>query len=256
MSQTGALDALGNPVIDLPLDIGDGPFMMAPPDPGAPRALQASVEEQFRRTEPFQDNWLTNNQVLGPSSQISLGRFHVSDSIRPGEFRRVHQTYTHRPSPDLDASGTFEIWFTGAGEAIVRQGANATVSASGALGNAMLALDDGALIPHPTMYAASTTFKIRLRMPGYEPVAGVTVAPEPGNVDARTSYGRRLLGANKITEFSFGNSSRERKVIDIPYPVGRSIPVIFDIVNLYPAHICIVDFFVDVMINRTSQNQR
>ena len=254
MAQTDDLNALGNPVIDLPEDIGDGPFVSAPPDPDAMTARPASIDEQHRQTEPFQDNWITDNPVLGPSSHISLGRFHVSDSIQPGAFRRVHQTFTHRPSRDLDAGGTFEIRFTGASQAIIRQSLHATVDAQGALGAALMALDDGALIPYPTMYAQSTTFKIRLRMPGYEPGPGGVIAPEARCIDAKSVSGRRLLSANRIEEFSFGNSARERKVIDISYPVGRSIPVIFDIVNLYPAHICIVDFFVDVFINRSTQS--
>lgn len=255
MEHTDELNSFGNPIIDLPDDIGDGPFWSAPPEAGVIGARPASTTDLLNRREPFQDNWMTDNAVLGPSERISIGRFHVSDSIQPGAFRRVNQTFTHVPSRDLNATGTFEIQFTGAGQAIVRQATHATQSASGALANALLALDDGALIPYPTMYAQSTTFKIRLRMPGYEPGGGGVQIPDPYCFDPASEHGQRLLTANRIEEFTFGNSARERKTIPINYDVGRSIPVAFDIVNLYESHICIVDFFVDVYINRTAQNE-
>ena len=102
MAELDDLDTRGIPVIDLPEDIGDGPFMSAPADPNVARATQAATSEVFHRDAPFQDNILTDNVLLGPSSHISLGIFHVSDTIQPGQFRRVHQTFTHRPSRDLD----------------------------------------------------------------------------------------------------------------------------------------------------------
>ena len=254
MAETDDLTAWGTPVLDLPLDEGDGPFLSAPGDPNATRARPATSTETFRRTEPFQDNIMTDNALLGPSSHISIGRFHVSDTLRPDSFRRVHQTFTHRPSPDLN--GTFEIRFTGAGQAILRQRTHALASGAGALANAALALDDGALIPSPTLYAESTTFQIRMRVPGYEPSRfGGIQTPDPNCFDGNSEYGRRLLSANRIEEFHFGNSARERKVIALPYPVGQSIPVVFDIVNRNPTHNIIVDFFVDVLINRQAQNE-
>lgn len=145
---------------------------------------------------------------------------------------------------------------TSSGESIRFTAGQSIISYAGALANAFLALDDGALIPYPTMHAQSTTFSIRLRMPGYEPMPGEVSTPDAQCLDAGSDYGRRVLSANRIENFTFGNSARERKVIEIPYPVGRLIPIIFDIVNLYPAHIAIVDFFVEVLINRTSQNER
>lgn len=248
MAEVGGLDTLGLPAIDLPLDAGDGPFWASPPDPNAPRAAFAETNEVFRRTGPFEDNFVTDSPLLGTASRISIGRFHVSDTIKPEQFRRVHQTFTNPVGSNLD--GTFEIQFTGAGQAVVRQGAHALASGQGALANALLALDDGALLPSPTMYAQSTTFQIRLRMPGYEPGQGGIEAPDPRCFSATSALGRRLLRANALEVFTFGNRSGESRVIAIPYPVGRAIPVIFDIVNLYPAHSAIVDFYVEVFVRR------
>lgn len=255
MPSTDELTPWGTPTIDLPEDMGDGPFFTGPADSNAIGARPAASSERFRRTEPFSDNIMTDNALLGPSSHITVGLFHVSDMLRPNSFRRVIQSFTHRPSPDLN--GTFEIRFTGAGEAIIRQHAHALASGVGALANAALALDDGALIPTPTLYAHSTTFQIRLRMPGYEPsrFGGIQV-PDPNCFDGTSEVGRRVVSANRIEEFSFGNSPRERKVIPVPYPVGQSIPVVFDIVNHNPTHNIIVDFYVEVLIDRTAQNQQ
>ena len=252
MATTDDLNMLGNPVIDLPTDIGDGQYS---PSPSSLGAMPAAGNETFRRNEPFKDNLLTDNPLQGPSSHISIGRFHISDMLRPNSFRRVHQSFTHRPSPDLN--GTFVIRFSGAGIAILRQKSHALVGGVGALANAALALDDGALIPTPTLYAQSTTFSIRLRMPGYEPsnMSGV-VTPDPNCFDNHSNFGRRLLSANRIEEFTFGNSAGEHKVIPIPYPVGQSIPVAFDIVNHIPTHNIIVDFFVEIFIDRSEQNRR
>lgn len=252
MAQTDALNALREPVLDLPLDLGDGPFLTAPADPDTLRARPASTQEYFRRTEPFEDNTLTGDSLFArPASHITIGRFHVSDMLRPNSFRRVYQTFSYRPSPDLE--GTFEIRFTGAGRAITRQNAHARVDGAGALANAALALDDGALFPYPTLPAQATTFQIRLRVPGYEPNRyGGVIPPDIRCLDASSEYGRQTLRANTIVEFDFGNSGREWQMFPVPYPAGLSIPVIFDIVNQNPIHQIIVDFFVDVLIDRSA----
>ena len=251
MAQEDGLNILRQPAIDLPEDIGDGPFWTTSPDPNAPRPRFADTETFFKREEPFEDNIMTDNPVMGPSERIALGVFHVSDTLRPNSFRRVHQTFTHRPSEDLPANVTFQIEFTGAGQAIVRQGLHATAELpAGALSAALGALDDGALLPAPTMYAQSTSFEIRLRMPGYEPTRQGVQTPDWRCFDTNSDFGRQLLSANSIETFTFGNSGRERKIFPINYPVGRSIPVIFDVVNHMPTHRAIVDIIVKVLAVR------
>lgn len=257
MAQTDELDVFGDPIIDLPEDIGDGwnGQYLTMPNSKLVDGRSAAISSRHDQRQPFRDTLMTDNWAMGPSTFISLGRPHVSDSIRPRQFRRVHQIFRHMPSRDLDETGTFAIRFWGAGIAVARQQTHALVSGSGAFANAMLALDDGALIPYPTQYAAATTFTIRLRMPGYEPQPGNIVAPASGCFDHNSGYAKSILRANSIEEFTFGNRISEMKQIEIPYPAGRSIPVTFDIVNDGPAAI-LVDFFVEILINRTEQNNR
>ncbi|WP_249740653.1 hypothetical protein [Agrobacterium rubi] len=101
MPQLDNLDVFGRPAIDLPTDLGDGPFFSAPPSKVAKTPTFAETEELFRRTEPFEDNSMTNMPVFGRSSHIMIGRFHVSDTLSPNTFRRVYQTVSYQPTADL-----------------------------------------------------------------------------------------------------------------------------------------------------------
>ena len=284
MPQVDGLDAFGRPVIDLPTDFGDGPFFIASPSKVANTPKFAETEELFRRTEPFEDNSMTNMPVFGRSSHIMIGRFHVSDTLSPNTFRRVYQTVSYQPTADLE--GNFEIRFTGAGKAIGRELSDALVptlqsksiaskpfrgngpssgasgnlvpkplEGKGALSDAMDALEAGKMLFQPTMPAQSTTYQIRLRMPGYEPKGSYTTqSVEPRCILASSDEGRRLLSQNEIAVFSFGNSNGERKVFPITYPVGRSIPIVFDIISHVPMFAITVDLLVEVLIDRTKQN--
>lgn len=262
MPATEKLDVFGVPVLDLPSDLGDGPFLSAPSSSVANNPVMASSNELFRRTEPFEDNFMTNMPVLGRSSHIMIGRFHVSDTIKSRSFRRVYQTFAYQPSPDLE--GTFEIRFSGAGIATYREAVQAAEGnflpnnlekVPGAFANAMESLDGMKELSQPTLPARATTYQIRLRMPGYEPGnSGQNKTVDPLCILATSEQGRRLLSQNAIEVFSFGNHIGERKVFPITYPVGRSIPVIFDIVNHVPGFSISVDLLVEVLINRTKQN--
>ncbi|MDQ0458081.1 hypothetical protein [Rhizobium paknamense] len=258
MPQTEKLNALGIPVINLPEDIGDGPFLSPSGNGKAEGPKMAESEELFRRTEPFKDNFLTDMPVLGRSSHIMIGRFHVSDTLKPQSFRRVYQTFSYQESADL--KGTFEIRFTGAGIAIFRESMDALAGnvgpkAKGAFADAMDTLEAGKLVAQPTLPSQATTYEIRLRMPGYEPDgSGRTLPVDPRCVLATSEEGQRLLKQNSIETFSFGNHANERRVFPITYPVGRSIPVIFDIINRSSGFSINVDLIVEVLIDRSKQN--
>lgn len=258
MPQIDKLDIFGRPVIDLPEDFGDGPFISSLSN-NEYGAKFAESNELLRRTEPFEDNFLTNMPVLGRSSHIMIGRFHVSDTLKSNSFRRVHQTFSYQPSPDL--RGTFEIRFTGAGNAIARELGDALASsaapqAPGAFAEAIESLEGAKLLAQPTLPAQSTTYEIRLRMPGYEPDGNGQVRKvDPRCILATSEEGKRLLNQNSIETFSLGNNSGERRVFPITYPVGKSIPVIFDIINHVPGFSITVDLMVEVLVDRRKQNE-
>jgi len=258
MGTNDQIDILGNPVLSLPEDPGDPGGFMRTVEPGDLGGARPATIGRGQMTEqPWEDNILTDNWALGPSDRITLGSFHVGDTLRPRTFRRVSQTFTHRPSPDLNETGTFEIHFQGASEAIIRQSTHAMAgpgqaagSGANALMQGLMALDDGALLPTPTLYAAASHVEVRLRMPGYE-----MDQAHPVCFQTHTIMGRPLHSAGEIETFTMGNSARELRVIPITYHVGRSIPLTFDIVNHNPTHSVIVDFWVRVYINRTAQNE-
>lgn len=258
MPKTEKLNVFNEPVIQLPKDFGDGPFLSAGEGSKTESAKFADTNELFRRNEPFEETFLTDLPVFGRSSHIMIGRFHVSDTLKPRSFRRVYQTFSYKPSADLE--GNFEIRFTGAGVAIFRESIDALAGnvgpkASGAFSDAMDSLEAGKLVAQPTLPSQATTYEIRLRLPGYEPdSSGLTKSPDPRCILATSEEGQRLLNQNSIETFSFGNHSNERRVFPITYPVGRSIPVIFDIINHSKGFSINVDLMVEVLIDRTKQN--
>lgn len=257
MATVDGLDALRFPEIALPEDIGDGPFFINAPDPTLDRPAMADTETLFRREDPFEETWLTDMPIFGKSDFISMGRLYINDIIPPKSFRRVNQHFRNEQSATL--SGTPTIVFQGGSIAIIEEGLGALApNAEGALGRAQGALDAAGMLVRPTLPAASAGYYIRLRLPGFEPTGSSMTQPplEVLCIDPRTPSARRLLSANTIDEFYFGNSGGDKKVYQIDYPVGRSVPLIFDIVNRNPTHNIIVDFTVSVLIDRREANEQ
>lgn len=255
MATLDGLDALSIPQLALPEDIGDGPFWTAMPDPNLDKAARAETETLFRREEPFEETWLTDMPVFGKSDFISMGRLYISDVIPPMSFRRVHQHFTNEQSIRL--SGTPVIAFQGGSIAIIEEGINALApEADGTIGTALDALEVVGSLVRPTQSARLSSYTIRLRMPGYEPIGSHTTIP-PLDVmclDPRTPSARRLAAANTVEKFDFRNSAGDQKVFKIDYPVGRSIPLILDIVNEKKRDSVVVDFTVAVLIDRRAAN--
>lgn len=255
MGTEGGLDALGNPLIDLPMDQGDGPFATATPPRDATRPALANASDRFRRSEPFEDNFLTRT-----SNKIAAGICYVGDTIPPNSFRRVHQHFSLRTMASLQGQPVIRFW--GDPWAIIEEGTN--MLAPGPQGNlaiqrAMDTLDGVQELTRPTLSLQTSFYQIRFRMPGYE-----TVGPNgfnrivgeadlgclPGVGNGLPMPGVSPVPSNEIVEFPFSNSGSSLREFEVNYSVGDSIPIIFDIVNHNPTHAIQVAFSVWVLIRR------
>lgn len=254
MTTVDGLDVLRVPLIALPEDMGDGPFWMNRPDPNQERPVFAKL---FRREEPFEETWLTDMPIFGKSDFISMGRLYINDVIHPNSFRRVNQHFRNEQSENL--SGTPIIVFQGGSIAIIEEGLHALApKTGGAMGAAQDALNAADMLVRPALSARNSSYNVRIRLPGFQPIGAVTTK-SPAEVlciDPRTPSARRMMSANTIDTFRMGNGSGDQKVYVIDYPVGRSIPLIFDIVNIHPTHSVVVDFTVAVLIDRRETNAR
>ncbi|MFY1712524.1 hypothetical protein [Tritonibacter mobilis] len=269
------LDVFGAPVIALPSDLGDGPFASALPDPNAPRPAISPVDERFRRTEPFEDNILTDNPLLGPSRRIAVGRIYVSDTIPAESFRRVVQHFSLRSVASL--GGFPVIVFQGSPLAVIEEGLGMiapkpdTPQVSGgrapapspppdgppsALERAFETLDGLNEIVRPTMSIQTSSYNIRFRRPGFEPHNALgTVAPASiMTFDPTQPSNEGMQAANTIDEFFFSNSGGTRREFEFNYAVGDNIPLIFDIVNHNPIYAVQAAFSVTVLVDRSGGN--
>lgn len=276
MKTTDKLDYAHQPEIDLPVDAGDGPFISELSGENGPAAQMASVDSVFRRGQPFRENWLTDLPVIGKSNLISIGYFRVSDKIGPNSFRRVFQNFRNEQSERL--SGPIVIMFRGGGTAIIEEGlatvvpepktievprpsypirknargrSQATSQGGKSLKDAMERLDQFQAWATPTLPAQTSFFYINFRLPGYEPNSGITLSP--GDVmcfDPQTGKAKGISSANQTDEFLMGNSTQDAMAYRVDYAVGRSIPIIFDVINRNPTHSVVIDINVSIMIDR------
>ncbi len=277
MKITDKLDYAHQPEIALPLDPGDGPFLSAAPADDAVAARMAEVDSVFRRDKPFRETMMTDMPVFGKSDMVSMGYFRVSDKIGPNSFRRVFQNFRNEQSAGL--SGPVVIVFRGGGTAIIEEGLGAVAPSPrkieaprpeyptrrNARGKSSAAPDRGKSLEDamgtleqlqawatPTMPAQSSFFFINFRFPGCEPAAAGS-ALAPGDVmclNPLTCGAGTGVSANQSEEFLMGNSAGDAQAYRFTYPVGRSIPVIFDIINRNPTHSVVVDINVSVLIDR------
>ncbi|TNE64062.1 MAG: hypothetical protein EP336_16425 [Rhodobacteraceae bacterium] len=258
MPDVDDVDLFGNPLIALPEDWGDGPFVSNLPERDADRPVLANTEELFRRDEPFEENWLTDMPIFGKSDFISMGRLYVSDTIGPQKFRRVAQHFRIEESDAL--SGTPVIVFQGGSIAIINEGLDALAgqlgpTAAGVIGDLQDRIDavnmSSTIL---TQSARASSYIIRIRLPGYEPGWRGTIDVSSIMCFAPGSSAS-IMQANSIDEFQFGNSASEQRVYKIDYAVGNSIPISIDIINPLNTHRVIVDFTVAVLIDRREQNE-
>lgn len=280
MKITEKLGFGGQPEIELPLDLGDGPFLTAAHDAGAKAVQPAAVvpESVFQRKSPFRETFMTDIPILGKTNLVSIGYFRVSDKLKPNSFRRVFQHFRNQQSDRL--RGPVIIMFRGSGIAIIEEGLGAIApspskvevprpqyptrrnargrssapSTKGkSLVDAMDALEQAQAWATPTMPAQSSFFFIDFRFPGYEPSPGIALTP--GDVmcfnPLTGSDVSSLRRANQTDRFLMGNSASDAQAYRLDYPLGRSIPVIFDIVNTNPNHSVVVDMNVTVLIDRS-----
>ncbi|MFC3529688.1 hypothetical protein ACFOMH_16035 [Paracoccus mangrovi] len=277
MKITDKLDYAHQPEIALPLDLGDGPFLSAPASGDAASARMAEVDSVFRRDKPFRETMMTDMPILGKSDMISIGYFRVSDKVGPNSFRRVFQSFRNEQSATL--SGPVVIVFRGGGTAIIEEGLSAVAptpqkievpkpayptrrnargksSASPGHGksleDAMGTLEQLQAWATPTLPAQSSFFYVNFRFPAYEPAAS-GAALTPGDVmcfNPLSGGQGSIMDANQSDEFDMGNSARDAQAYRFTYPLGRSVPVIFDIINRNPTHSVVVDMNVSVLIDR------
>lgn len=276
MTTTNKLGYSHRPEIELPLDMGDGPFLSASPAADALAAQPAAVDSVFRREQPFRETFMTDMPIIGKSNMISMGYFRVSDKLGPNSFRRVFQNFRNEQSERL--SGPVVIVFRGGGTAIIEEGLGAIAptppkvevprpnyptrrnargrsrapSTTGkSLEDAMGTLEQLQAWATPTLPAQTSFFTVDFRFPGYEPTSGVALTP--GDVmcfNPLTGSDITAMRANDSDSFLMGNSSRDAQAYRFTYPLGRSLPVIFDIINNNPTHSVVVDINVSVLIDR------
>lgn len=273
----GLIAGTAIPEIALPEDLGDGPFAGPLPGGDFDHPAQADSEVVFQRDRPFEETLLTDNWLMGPSELIAMGNIHVNDTVPAGSFRRVQQHISMGYSSSIE--GFPIIVFRGNPMAVINEGISnlAPTPTTGAqlsrntqpagrpepapspgsdtptsLEKGMDALATVQELVRPTMSLQTSSFFITFRLPGYEPgIWGRTVAPqEMMTFDPSIVRPIPLQRANRTEEFFFGNSGGFQKVFPIDYPVGNSIPVIFDIANPNPVMAVSVAISVAVYMYR------
>lgn len=248
-------------LVSLPTDIGDGPF--ASTTPTGPQAATASVEDSSDVLGG--DSWITSNPVTGRQDRVSQGTIRISDSIPPGSFRRVYRIFRIRRDHPEDKLKHVWVQFWGNSSAIIEEElgyfAPSTSIASRPAGNPQAPPPSGnwqdrldtldnansvaANLLTPSQSARLSAVNIEFRYPAYEPWEW---SDQPMNFSPDTES---LIGS--VADFNMGNSARETREIEIPYPVGRNMPIIFDMINLHPIQSQLVDFTVNVLLASPSE---
>ena len=258
MSEIGDLSQ--KRLVPLPVDRGDGPFIDIPVDWDDPIAAKAN---HTSRVTPDRDSRITGDALFGRPRILSLGTIHVSDKIPPSSFRRVYRSFRVRRDHPEDKNKNMWLRFIGNSSAIIDSEISAlagppkpvTSTASiphrtprpdppdTRVGKRMTtfenALETAASIITPTASVRLSAVNIIFRYPTYEPW---------GLFDGKVCSPEITKLSDSTKEFSLGNSSSEIVEIEIPYPVGRSVPVIFDIVNEHTYQAQITDFTVEVLL--------
>ncbi|WP_155846201.1 hypothetical protein [Celeribacter ethanolicus] len=245
----------------LPKDAGDGPFLtniVAEDTPVAKGANSESIETMGA------DSILADNPLVGRARVISLGLIRVSDTIPPSSFRRVYRLFRVKRQLPEDANKKIWIRFSGNSMAIIAEElenlsptpkpVTSTVSRprktprpappDTRVGEKIEIVDSlintADAVLTPTQSTRLSSCNIIFRYPEYEPWR-----LEQGLQNF--SSGNENL-PNSTKEFNMGNSSGEILEIEIPYPVGQTVPIIFDIVNGNPRQSQQVALTVDVLL--------
>ena len=250
------LDMFGSPALALPEDIGDGPFASAIPNDDIARPAMANTETLFRRERRFEESLLTRG-----SDTIAVGQIYINDTVPPNSFRRVHQHFSMRSVRHLDGNALVRFW--GDPMAIIEEGTGQLApgpEGDTSIQRALETLDGVNALARPTMSFQTSSYQIRFRLPGYEPVDSsghpngirniddiVTLAP------GFTPPAGDMLAANRIETFPFGNSGGFIKEFDLEYQIGNVVPLIFDIVNHNPIYAIQAALSVFVLLDRTEE---
>lgn len=245
-----------SPELELPLDIGDGPFA-SPAVPrgtdivGAAQADSATLEMEDQRVEDL---------VERGRRQVSLGTVFVSDIIPGNSFRRV-QHDVNIPSNLAEAmaqdlSHAITIRFQGAAGAVLAEkingsggnvpGANIPEILFEMLDMANRAAQnestnaDGAVDLRRPLPPSQSFYVIQFHQPALE-----FSHFDPGRTfDPSMSTG--MARENEVHEFRFNVDGR--RSFEMRYPVGACVPVVFDIINRGGRSIS-ADLYVEVLIS-------
>ncbi len=249
------IDFFGTPRLDLPFDEGDGPFVSEPAKSDVKYDIPAKADSNLvEQKESDQTELVEAGRRL-----VSAGTVYVNDIIPARSFRRVQHDVNIPTKIETAISSSLEyaivVRFQGAAGAVLAEKIN---SSGGNIPSANLpevlhemlvianrAADnesstaDGRIDFRAPLPPSMSFYTIRYRQPALEfPILqpGMTYAP----VSARG-----LGQENQIHEFGFNVDGR--KQFELRYPMGRRIPVVFDIINQGNRAIS-ADLYVEVLI--------
>mgnify|MGYP007000534549 CR=1 FL=1 len=249
------IDFFGTPRLDLPFDEGDGPFVSEPARRGVNYDIPAKADSTLVEQEESDQAEL----VEAGRRLVSAGTVYVSDIIPARSFRRVQHDVNIPIKIETAISSSLEhaivIRFQGAAGAVLAEkinnadggipGANLPEVLHEMLAIANRAADnesstaDGRVDFRAPLPPSMSFYFIRYRQPALEfPMMqpGMTYSP---------ASARGLGQENQIHEFRFNVDGREQ--FELRYPMGRRIPVVFDIIN-HGNRAISADLYVEVLI--------
>ena len=229
-----SLDILGGPILDLPFDKGDGPFASAY-DPGAEYDVGASAEGDISMSPNG------GSSVLNWGEEYrTFATLRVNDVIPARSFRRVQQAFEAPVAESASGWPVLQLHFSGnraASTAEKFQGGARIPPIGKGLQLLSDALDAASRTADNESTEADKTIDFRRPLPSSQSFylvqfryPRIEFGHPPGMDFAPTStVGRAASLANETEEFRFNVSAD--KLINIPYPVGRNIPLTFDLIN-------------------------
>lgn len=250
-----SIDFFGEPKIDLPFDDGDGPFVGEPVKRGVNYDIPANADSTFvEQKEKDQTQMIEAGRRL-----VSAGTVYVSDIIPAKSFRRVQHDVNIPIKVEEAISASLDyaivIRFQGAAGAVLAEKLD---EVGGSIPSANLpevlhemlvianraaenesSIPDGRIDFRNPLPPSMSFYFIRYRQPALEfPITqpGMTYSP---------TLAQGLRQENKIHEFRFNVDGR--KEFELRYPMGRRIPVVFDIINKGDRAIS-ADLYVEVLI--------
>ena len=246
-----SLGTLGDPILALPFDEGDGPFVSAY-DPRAEYDVGAPANADIFMSPQG------GNTVLDWGAEYrTFATLRINDIIPARSFRRIQQAFEVPVAVSASSWPALRVHFAGDQGALLNeklQGEARTPpigSAFQALAEALDAVNrtadnesteaDQTIDFRRPLPLSQSFYLIKFRHPRIE------FGHQPGMCLDPTNTARL---ANDTEELRF--NVKANKFINIPYPVGRNIPLIFDLINRGQRSIT-VSLFVAMQIKNGSE---